>query len=159
MDAGRPRKPTAVKERQGTLEQSRTSPAEPQWPQGDGKAPAILTGAALAEWERVVPLLISQGLFPAPAVSAVALGCWWYGQWVEAAAEIEKFGRTYQNQHGRMFANPAVAQAVQAANVYLTMCSRFGLDPASAGKVTARPATGADAETLEAKRAERRASR
>lgn len=171
MDAGRPRLTRAVKERQGTLEESRTSQSEPQWPQGDAKAPSMLAGAALVEWNRVVPDLIAQGLLPRPAVSTVALGCWWYGQWVEAAAEIEEFGRTYTTyttyekegrtytDRGRTYANPAVAQAAQAANLYLTMCGRFGLDPASAGKVTARPQTGADAKTLEVKRAERRASR
>ena len=158
MDAGRHRIPTAVKERQGTLEASRTSQQEPVWPQGSADPPALLAGAALEEWGRVVPPLIAQGLFPIGAVGVIAMGCWAYGQWHEAAVDIAEFGRTYTSDNGRTYAHPAVAQAGQFSNLYFTMCGRFGLDPASAGKVTARP-KGEDADELARKREARRAAR
>ncbi len=157
-DAGRPRLPTAVKERQGTLERSRVSQSEPVFPPGNKEAPPNLSGPASMEYERLARMLLDQGLFPATAESELAFGCWWYGQWCEAQLNIEAHGQITMTDYG-LKPNPAIRIAATAASHYFTMCGRFGLDPANAGKVTARPKTGADAATLEAKRAERRAAR
>ena len=156
-DAGRPRIPTAVKERQGTLEKSRVSAAEPTFPDGNKEAPANLTGPASMEYERLAGLLLAQGLFPATAESELAFGCWWYGQWCLAQLHIEAHGQVELTAFGWK-PNPSVRIAATAASHYFTMCGRFGLDPASAGKVTARP-KGEDADELTRKREARRAAR
>ena len=156
-DAGRPRLPTAVKAARGTLEESRTSPQEPRFPDGNKAAPANLTGPASMEYERLATMLLAQGLFPATAESELAFGCWWYGQWCEAQLHIEAHGQVMMTEYG-LKPNPAVRIAATAASHYFTMCGRFGLDPASAGKVTARP-KGEGADELARRRDERRASR
>ena len=156
-DAGRPRIPTAVKERQGTIERSRASAQEPTFPDGNDKAPPNLSGPASAEYVRLAKLLLAQGLFPATGESELAFGCWWYGQWCEAQLNIETHGQITMTDYG-LKTNPAIRIAATAASHYFTMCGRFGLDPASAGKVTARP-KAEDADELARKREARRAAR
>jgi P27 family predicted phage terminase small subunit len=146
-----------VKERQGTLEKSRTSEQEPRFPDGNKEAPANLTGPSSMEYERLARMLLAQGLFPATAESELAFGCWWYGQWCEAQLNIERYGQVMMTEYG-LKPNPAIRIAATAASHYFTMCGRFGLDPASAGKVTARP-KDQDADELAAKRRARRAAR
>lgn len=146
-----------MKKAQGTFEASRASTAEPTFPDGSLRAPETLTGPAKAEYERLAKLLIGQGLFPATGQGELATGCWWFGQWAEATRQIERYGQVVQTDYG-LKANPALRIAATASGHYFTMCGRFGLDPASAGKVTARP-KGEDADELARKRAERRAAR
>lgn len=155
-DAGRPRIPTAVKAARGTLELSRVK-NEPVFPDGNPVAPANLTGPARAEYERLARMLLEQGLFPASAEGELAFGCWWYGQWCESQLLIEAHGQLLATEYG-LKTNPAIRIAATAASHYYTMCGRFGLDPSSAGKVTARPLAENEDEVAR-KRAERRATR
>lgn len=156
-DAGRPRLPTIVKARQGTLEKSRTSVREPAFPDGNVAAPAALSGPARVEYERLALLLADQGLFPATAENELAFGCWWYGQWVKAALAIETHGQVMMTEYG-LKPNPGIRIAATAASHYFTMCGRFGLDPSTAGKVTARPKVQ-DQDELAQVREARRANR
>ncbi|MCC6961610.1 MAG: phage terminase small subunit P27 family [Dehalococcoidia bacterium] len=155
--AGRPRLPSAVKLARGTLRPSREASREPVYPPGSAAAPANLAGPARDEYERLAKLLLVQGLFPATAEGVLAFGCWWFGQWVEATRRIEEDGQIVMTEYGPKL-NPAVRIASTAATLYSTMCSRFGLDPASAAKVDPRP-PGVDADELERLRAARRAER
>jgi len=127
------------------------------FPDGNREAPANLSGPASMEYERLARMLLDQGLFPATAESELAFGCWWYGRWCEAQLHIEAHGQVVMTEYG-LKPNPSIRIAATAASNYFTMCQRFGLDPASAGKVTARPKTeGAD--ELAKVRAARRAAR
>lgn len=157
-DAGRPRKPTAVKAAQGTLEKSRTSPAEPEWKPGSDKPPPWLSGAALNEWKRLVPLLLGQGLFPASAYSQVAGLCQQWGRWREAEDAMAQDGKVIETASGYQQPSPWIAIGAKAWDNYMTACGRFGLDPANASKVTARPPSTNDDE-LARRREERRAAR
>lgn len=157
-DVGRPRKPTVVKEREGTLRADRVSEAEPEWPVGSVEPPKWLKGEGLAEWHRLVPLLVSQGLFPASAYSQVAGICRWWGKWMRAEEKLEG-GEVFTTEKGYQSPSPYVAMARDAWSNYMTACGRFGLDPASMGKVTARPPKSAGEDELARERAARRAAR
>ena len=157
-DPGRPRLPTAVKRARGTLEESRTSQAEPQWPQGDTNPPVWLTDEALVEWKRLVPLLTAQGLFPVSAYHQVAGICQQWGRWREAEEHLAEEGKVITTKSGYMQPSPWIAIGQKSWSEYMSACGRFGLDPASSGKVTARP-PGDDADELARRREERRAQR
>lgn len=152
--------PTAVKERQGTVEASRVSPSEPQWPQFDAKAPDSLDDAtAVALWDELAPELIAQGLAPKGAKGELVALCNSWATYVRAGKELAKPGGwVTKAQSGYEMPSVWVAVRKNALSEYAALCPRFGLDPASAGKVTARPPKTGEDELAKAREA-RRASR
>lgn len=153
--------PTVIKARRGTLEASRVSAAEPQWPAIDPKVrPAELVGNdAIAEWNRLVPLLLAQALAPQVGRGELIALCNSWGVYMSATRELAKPGGwVTKAQSGYEMPSAWVAIRKTALSEYTGLCARFGLDPASAGKVTAKPVNPSDNE-LERKRAERRAAR
>lgn len=158
-ERGRPRLPTAVKERQGTLEASRTSPAEPEWRQFDETPPPTLDDAvAVDAWKRLVPEIIAQGLAPRVARDEMVALCNAWATYVRAGNELAMGGWVTVAESGYESPRAWVAIRKNALSEYVTLCGRFGLDPASAGKVTAKPPkTGLD--ELAKAREQRRAAR
>ena len=157
--------PTAVKERRGTLERSRVSEAEPEWSQVDGEPPASLDGWELTKdsdaviaWKALVPDLINQGLAPRVSVGELVALCNSWATYLLAGRELAENGYVTTAQSGYESPSAWVAIRKHSLAEYTALCARFGLDPASAGKVTARP-KGNDVDELAKVRAERRASR
>lgn len=133
---GRPRKPTAVKKLQGTLQKCRTNPAEPM-PPNDLKAmspPDYLTDSARGIWV----FALSQA--PEGMLSTLDFGIFseWvvaYDQFLTISAGIKRDGVLQQTVDGELIASPLLAKLNATISLLRGLQSDLGFTPASRSKV------------------------
>lgn len=106
--------------------------------------PAVLTGEALDEWNRVVPELQRLNLTKPIDASALAAYCLCWQRLVEAQRIINVEGVLGQNSQGRV-RHPAVAVVEAASKELRGWCGEFGLTPSAEQNVGRREANDADA--------------
>lgn len=120
---GRPRKPTAEHERDGTLREDRhggrrREPAfggEPARPKGMGKDAAEL-------WDVIVPHLVGRGVAKATDAAALELLCFWWGKW-----RILSRKKRDDLQHDSRLA--------MASKQWNAIAAKFGLTPADRARL------------------------
>lgn len=148
---GPSRKPTEIKELEGTKRKDRTNPREPR-PTLLGSAepaPSWLTGrAARRGWHEALPVLTGMRVATIADRIAVSLLCEAFGRWVEAKQALAKRGgMTYQTETeaGSVMHReyPEVGQVERAWKQVLEAAKEFGMTPASRSKVNAVQAGGA----------------
>ena len=133
---GRPRKPTAVKKLQGTLQKCRTNPAEPV-PQNDLKAmspPDYLTETAREIWT----FALSQA--PERMLSTLDFGVFseWvvvYDQFLTISAGIKRDGTLQETADGELIPSPLISKLQSTINLLRGLQSDLGFTPASRSKV------------------------
>ncbi len=136
---GRPTKPTALKLISGTAQKCRMNKNEPQPETAAPEMPGHLSGEAKAEWERMVPELISMGLLTKLDRAALAGYCTAWGRHVEAEAELAANGMTIETPTGHSKTSPFLAISRQEREIMKKFLLEFGLTPASRSKVSATP--------------------
>lgn len=97
--------------------------------------PEWLRPEAKAEWKRIEPLLIEDGLLTRLDLAALACYCSTWADFVKARADLEKFGRTITDQYG-VRTHPAWTQFVESARMVRLFIAEFGLSPASRRNVS-----------------------
>lgn len=134
---GRPRKPTALKKAQGTLRKHRELRNEWQPPAGAPDCPATLAGEALAEWQRVVPMLTESGVLTKADSAALEMYCRAWGMFQVFMTELEREPMVEVPVQGGTVkeANPAHKKALEWAEKAWKFGAGFGLDPSSRSNV------------------------
>ena len=143
---GRPRKPTAVKKLQGTLQKCRANPAEPT-PQNDLKAmtpPEYLTDSAKEIWA----FALSQA--PEGMLSTLDFGIFseWavvYDQFLTISESIKKGGTLRRETDGELVPSPLLSKLHSTITLLRGLQSDLGFTPASRSKVVSfgkRPEAG-----------------
>ena len=133
---GRPRKPTAVKKLQGTLQKCRTNPAEPT-PQNDLKAmtpPEYLTDSAKEIWA----FALSQA--PEGMLSTLDFGIFseWavvYDQFLTISESIKKGGTLRRETNGELVPSPLLSKLHSTITLLRGLQSDLGFTPSSRSRV------------------------
>ena len=133
---GRPRKPTAVKRLQGTLQKCRTNPAEPT-PPNDLKAmtpPEYLTDSAKDIWA----FALSQA--PEGMLSTLDFGIFseWavvYDQFLTISESIKKGGTLRRETDGELVASPLLSKLHSTITLLRGLQSDLGFTPSSRSRV------------------------
>ena len=133
---GRPRKPTAVKKLQGTLQKCRANPAEPT-PQNDLKAmtpPEYLTDSAKEIWA----FALSQA--PEGMLSTLDFGVFseWavvYDQFLTISESIKKGGTLRRETDGELVPSPLLSKLHSTITLLRGLQSDLGFTPSSRSRV------------------------
>lgn len=139
--SGNRRIPTALKKLHGTFQKSRAQPNEVQVPLGRPELPERVAGdpEALAEWERVVPLLDSVRVLSDADRSMLASYCAAHSLAIAATAEYLRDGILIENRFGELKAHPMVTVAQKARAEAMRLGLEFGLSPAARSRVSSVP--------------------
>ena len=108
--------------------------ASPQTP-GTPPAPAWLSKDAVAEWNRVAPLLVAEGRLLPIHETAFGAYCTAAGNMNDAAAAIARDGITVPGRRGGKVRHPACAVWNSASQQVLAFGKLFGLSPASRARL------------------------
>lgn len=149
--------PTELKKLGGNAGHRPLNAAEPKPTQGEPPMPEGLSGAAQAEWQRIVPELQTLGLLTIIDGSALAAYCQNYGTWFEAMLKIDEYGVITEvpimkkikvkTDEGKtvyldeptgylsLKKNPAVTVANEAMKLMKSFLVEFGMTPASRAKL------------------------
>jgi P27 family predicted phage terminase small subunit len=135
---GRPRKPTELHVLNGTFRDDRHG-GTVQAPPGIPEPPGGLSEGALAEWERIVPVLTALGLITLADRSTLAAYCCVYARWHQAEQELAKNGPVYKTSEGNMAQSPWLWVANKALDQLRTYAGLFGLSPSSRASLKTTP--------------------
>ena len=133
----RPRKPTAVKRLQGTLQKCRTNPNEPipKMPIDRFEPPVFFTETQRDLW------LFAISQMPSGMLSGLDFGifsrwCIMYDQFVELTKSVNENGAVMYDELGVPFANPLVNTLNKLAVSLRGIETELGFTPASRSKVS-----------------------
>ena len=136
--AGRPRKPRALHELDGTARSDRQNAREPLYPVEAPDKPAHIKKRPVAnrEWDRLVPILVSQRVMGPAFRASLEMYCLVYADVIEA----ERY-RSRLTQAERYGARSQVMVRFYGAQKELRQwAQQLGLTAASVGKVSSAPA-------------------
>ena len=103
---------------------------------GTPNAPEYLCDLALAEWNRVVPLLIATRILSLTHEKTLAAYCDCVADVEIASKELTRDGQTILDSTGRKINHPAWARKRDARAQMLRYASEFGLTPSPQSKVS-----------------------
>src|SRR4029453_1002250 len=104
--------------------------------QGVPGPPAWLDGEALAEWGRITVDLAAMGLLSTADRPALAAYCTAWSRWVEAEAQVRKFGTIVKSpEKGFPMKSPYLTIADQALETMRKLMVEFGLTPSSRSRI------------------------
>lgn len=146
MSEGRPRKPRAAKERDGTYRKDRDQQID--LPNGEPDKPPFLSFEAEEHWHRLVPLLAEHNLLTRVDGYALGMLCQALAEYQEADRDVQNDGLTGMTDKGYSYVNPGVAIRHNAWKKVCWALRQFGMTPsARAGmKVTSN---GQDSDEFE----------
>lgn len=135
---GRKPEPTALRILDG---REPTNPDEPLPAPIVPAPPEHVTGAALDEWNRVVPELAALGLLTRLDAAALAGYCVAYARWADAERRVAEQGAVVKSPSGFPIQNPYLGIANRALKQIKEFCVEFGLTPSARVRVkAAKPA-------------------
>lgn len=133
---GRKPKPTVLKLREGNPGKRPINAREPVPPEGVPDAPSFLDAEARAEWDRTSEVLAAMGLLTQADRSALAAYCVAYSRWVQAEAQVAKFGTIVKSpEKGFPMKSPYLTVADQALEAMRKLMVEFGLTPSSRSRI------------------------
>ena len=137
---GRKPKPTKLKELAGNPGGRPLNSSEPRPPTPDRApyAPRYLNAEGKREWRRIVPLLMSLGLYTDLDYAALAMYCQAYGRWVQAERALAKQELILTGAEGGMYQNPMLHVANKAWDQMRKILAEFGLSPSSRSRLQLR---------------------
>lgn len=130
------RKSTEFHRLAGSFRPDRHAPGGLRFPPATGTAPRWLSKTAKAEWKRVAPFLLEQGLLTETDTSILGLYCSAFAGYLECAARVAEEGQIVmvesQTRTGRTskpIKNPAVALMFEYQRATLAAAAKFGFSP------------------------------
>lgn len=145
MGRGRKPLPTNLKILSGVRD-SRINSCEPEPPKGRPDRPEFLDDIALAEWDRIVPILEAMGVLTKADGQALEMYCGSYSLWKQAFDAIKVRGLSIETEYG-IKNNPAIAVARESSETCRRILIDFGCTPSSRSKV--KSADGPKGDTLD----------
>lgn len=139
--------PTSLRVVRGNPSKTPIPPDEPRPEDDDGAPPEGLSGAALATWERTVPILRAMGVWTAADRATWERYCVVHElfqrnrEMVAAHGEVMVFNRRDKNGNPYMQVSPFATQLYRAAAELLRIEQQYGMTPSSRTQVRlhARP--------------------
>ena len=98
------------------------------------RPPDFLNALAKKEWRRMGKRLFEMGLLTELDQTALEMYCVSYSRWVQANAEIEKYGAVLAVK-GKLKVSPWVAIAAASWKEVHQMMAEFGMSPSSRSRV------------------------
>lgn len=135
MARGRKPKPTATKRLQGNPGKRALNQAEPAPPVETPTIPPHLDNEAVAEWHRLAPLLIAEGLLTQLDRAALSALCQAWGRYCQAEAALKEHGPVVRSPNGFPIQNPWLSIANTALKQLSAWLAEFGLTPSSRSRV------------------------
>jgi P27 family predicted phage terminase small subunit len=130
------KKSTQFHQLAGTFRADRHAKGSLQFPAASGTAPRWLSKVAKAEWRRVAPLLMDQGLLLETDTAILAAYCIAFAGYLECVRQIQEQGQTIivesQTRTGRTskpVKNPAVALMFEYQRAMLAAAAKLGFSP------------------------------
>jgi P27 family predicted phage terminase small subunit len=112
--------------------------------------PAHLQGEARKEWKRMGKRLLECGLMTELDGAALALYCQSWARWVEAEANLVKYGTVMKSPSGFPIQSPYLAIANKAMGQMTRLLVEFGMSPSSRTRVSiSRPVVAPTPTTYE----------
>ena len=147
----RPKKPTKVKEKQGTLRKNRVNNREPTVEVAIPPCPKILGKEGKKEWKRVTKELKLMQIIAKIDASALTIYCRAYENWLDCEQKIidaskpektkdgikEKDGKVSTSSKGISYINANVNLSSMYVKQMTRILTEFGMTPASRAKVNA----------------------
>lgn len=133
---GRPRKPTALKKLQGTLQKCRTNPAEPR-PAHELKntlPPDYMTESAKQIWTFALDQA-PEGMLTTLDFAVFSRWVVLYDQFMILSSAIKREGTIQENEDGTLAVNPMLRALNQTAATLRALETELGFTPASRSKV------------------------
>jgi P27 family predicted phage terminase small subunit len=138
---GRKPKPTAKKRLEGFPGHHPRNDSEPVMPPARLEAPAELLDdpVALAEWNRLLPLLLrAQAVTDGDRASLVAL-CQQWSRYLDANSKVRAAGMVVRSPSGYPMPNPYIGIANKALGNCVKLWVELGLTPSARSRVTTTP--------------------
>lgn len=131
MARGRPRKPTKIKELTGNpgKRQLDAQPAKKAAKVVAPTPPAYLDKAGLAYWRSLAKLLKETGNVAHANREPMAAACVVHSRWVDAEANLKKFGIVMASEKGGLYQSPYLAIANRAMEQLMALLKELGLTP------------------------------
>ncbi len=121
------------------MQPDRVAPEIPSW----------LDPEALAEWERVTPVLLQLGVLTEIDRTALSAYCMAYSRWVQCEEIISAKGLTYMTKTG-LQARPEITMQQKYLGIIRVFCAEFGLTPSSRSRMSVpTAAVDTDSEGLD----------
>jgi P27 family predicted phage terminase small subunit len=148
MAKGRPRKPTKIKEMQGTLEKSRTVENEmmPSKVNGIPHAPQILLNIERAAdlWDELVNELSNLDMLHGVDLPILTAYCIEMANYMRLEAYLTEEGRTFETPNGFEQKRPEVNMSRECLDRALKLATQFGLTPVARTKISMPTKDGGD---------------
>jgi len=136
--SGRRAKPTALHALRGNPSKKRLNEREPKFSADDiAEPPDWLTEGAQAEWLRLGPSLIAQGVLTRADLGAFIGYCEAFAQVEEATKRLKAEGYTVKSKEGGDRSNSWVRIRNQGLDQLRRWAAAFGLDPSMRSKIVA----------------------
>lgn len=138
---GQNRKPTVIKQTQGTEKPSRANPREPKVTPGIPQPPTWLCEDGVIEYERLAPMVKEMNVCSLNDGDALALAADALRQYKELDKQIgRKLLLKVDTKYGyKEVRNPLIVARTDAWSRFQRQLVRFGMDPSSRGAVTTLP--------------------
>jgi P27 family predicted phage terminase small subunit len=101
--------------------------------------PPFLEGVARAEWLRLAPLLLSNGLLTVLDSDALGMYCHAFAQWQDATRKLATEGTVVKSKNGFLAVSPYIHVASKASITMRALMVEFGLTPSARTKVKTTP--------------------
>jgi P27 family predicted phage terminase small subunit len=112
-----------------------TQEPTPALVEGSQAPPAWLDKAAKAEWRRVAPLLVKNGLLSELDLDALTAYCVAFTEWRRAAAQARR-QTVVVGPNGFLMQSPYVLIAARSLALMRSLMSDFGMTPSARARVT-----------------------
>lgn len=144
--AGRPAKPTKLKELSGNPGKRSLNKSEPKPPVKAPTCPRHIQGEARREWNRITKQLMTLGLLTEVDRAALAAYCQCWARWVQAeeAMRDPEHRMVTLTDSGYPVVTPWIGVANNAMKQMLRYLTEFGMTPASRSRVTVNKETEVD---------------
>lgn len=131
-------KPTAIKILEGNRGKRELNSAEPSYPKLSSNPPAFLDAGAVAEWERMKPLLDANGLITEADLAAFAIYCQAYSDYSRLTLQIRCDGESVKDKFDSVKKHPLLSAKSQAYLTMSEMLKQFGFTPNARQKIAAQ---------------------
>jgi len=144
--------PTAVLNLRGSW-RGKSRKGEPQPESAIPDPPAVVTGRALEEWNRMSPILHATGCLTLADVAIFTIYCQAYADWQDALEQIiATGGPIVRAPTGFAMPNPYLTIRNQAAKHLLSSAAELGLSPSARTRIKAEPAKNTSSGIMARKR-------
>jgi P27 family predicted phage terminase small subunit len=126
----------------GTQRPGRENAKEPKPEVVAPYRPSYLDADAVAEWERLEPILLRMKVLTEADYIALALICQTHSTMIKAQEQLTKSGILFKTPSGYVQQSPLLAVVNGCVEKIITLCREFGLTPSARFRIQTTPGDG-----------------